>query len=41
MPRYIVEVPEYIELDDIDVQSVLEDALDEAGIPGNIYYDEE
>lgn len=36
MARYIVEVPDYIELDEIDVEEILQDALDAADIPGTV-----
>lgn len=41
MPRFIVDVPDYIELDEVDMLEVLQDALDANDIPGTVNYYED
>lgn len=41
MPRYVVDVPDYLELDEVDVIEILEEALDEADVPAAVYDYEE
>lgn len=41
MPRYIIEIPDYIEQEDGDWMDVLVEMLDEANIPASVDYSED